>query len=272
MPQKPTLRILSLGAGVQSTTMALMAAAGELPERIDAAIFADPQWESAATYQHLLELTARLPFPVLRVTAGNLKDGIVAKRQAHAGRVPSIPWFTVNPDGTHGMGRRQCTSEYKLKPIYREIRNLLGVSRHAYIAPQTVEEWIGITTDEADRMKHAKQKYMVTRWPLIERGMSREDCEAWLVTHGHAIPPKSACVGCPFRSQASWQEMRRDRPDEFEDACRVDAELRTGDSRGLRGVQYMHPARIPLREAVELKERHFPLNLFRFECEGRCGI
>ena len=38
----PTLRVLSLGAGVQSTTLALMAARGEFPhEPIDAAIFGE---------------------------------------------------------------------------------------------------------------------------------------------------------------------------------------------------------------------------------------
>ena len=40
----PTLRILSLGAGVQSSVVLLMSIKGILP-RLDAAIFADTQWE-----------------------------------------------------------------------------------------------------------------------------------------------------------------------------------------------------------------------------------
>jgi hypothetical protein len=39
------LRVISLGAGVRSTTMALMAAHGEITPMPDAAIFADTQWE-----------------------------------------------------------------------------------------------------------------------------------------------------------------------------------------------------------------------------------
>lgn len=39
------LRALSLGAGVQSTTMALMAAHGEIGPMPDCAIFADTGWE-----------------------------------------------------------------------------------------------------------------------------------------------------------------------------------------------------------------------------------
>lgn len=47
------LRILSLGAGVQSTTLALMAAHGEIGPMPDCAIFADTGWEPKAVYEHL---------------------------------------------------------------------------------------------------------------------------------------------------------------------------------------------------------------------------
>jgi hypothetical protein len=39
------LRVLSLGAGVQSTTLALLAAHGEVGPMPDCAIFADTRWE-----------------------------------------------------------------------------------------------------------------------------------------------------------------------------------------------------------------------------------
>ena len=42
-------RFLSLGAGVQSSTLALMIAHGEL-EPVDAAIFADTGWEPKKVY------------------------------------------------------------------------------------------------------------------------------------------------------------------------------------------------------------------------------
>ena len=38
------LRVISLGAGVQSSVMALMAAKGEIGPMPDCAIFADTQW------------------------------------------------------------------------------------------------------------------------------------------------------------------------------------------------------------------------------------
>src|SRR4051812_3723012 len=107
------LRVLSLGAGVQSTTMALMAAHGEI-DRPDCAIFADTRWESRKVYEHLAWLSSAnvLPFPVRRVSRADIRDGIRDRRNTTGGRFAAIPWHTVNPDGTHGMGRRQCSSEY----------------------------------------------------------------------------------------------------------------------------------------------------------------
>lgn len=267
------MRILSLGAGVQSTTLALMVAKGELPQ-IDGAIFADTQWEPESVYRHLEWLTPQLPFPVYIVSIGNIVDGIRTRRNTTGGRYAAIPWFIVNPDGSKGMGRRQCTSEYKLTPIMRKLRELLGVGRRGRIKAGSVEQWIGISTDEATRMKDARQQWMTNRWPLVELGMSRADCLSWMERHGYPTPPKSACVGCPFHNQKAWETMRDEQPAEFEKACEIDAVLRTGHARGIRGVEYMHPLRIPLREAVEAGTKQpLPLiNLFENECEGMCGV
>ena len=54
------LRVLSLGAGVQSTTLALMAAHGEIGPMPDCAIFADTGWEPNAVYEHLAWLDRRM--------------------------------------------------------------------------------------------------------------------------------------------------------------------------------------------------------------------
>ncbi len=94
--------IISLGAGVQSSTMALMAAHGEITPMPDAAIFADTQAEPASVYQWLEWLELHLPFPVYRVTAGSLTDNALEMRTTKDGRLYSrtnIPFFTRNPDG-----------------------------------------------------------------------------------------------------------------------------------------------------------------------------
>ena len=267
----PRLVVLSLGAGVQSTTLALMAAAGEIKPMPDAAIFADTQWEPRAVYDHLTWLETRLPFPVHRVTAGNIRDGILARRNTTGGRYASIPWFTLGEDGSKGMGQRQCSSEYKLAPIMWKVRELLGVDRRAQIKPGSAEIWIGISTDEAHRMKPARQAYMTNRWPLIDAGMSRDDCLKWMSARGFPKPPKSACIGCPYHDQDYWRNMRDNSPAEWADAVEVDRQLRLGNSRGLRAIEFMHPQRVPLDQA-DLTPKPREPDLFGNECEGICGV
>lgn len=268
------LRVLSLGAGVQSTTMALLAAHGKIPMP-DCAIFADTQWEPREVYEHLTWLRSAnvLPFPVHIVTAGDLRAGILARRNTTGGRYAAIPWFTLSPAGEQGMGRRQCTSEYKLEPIARKVRELLGKGQRDRVPAGAAEILIGISTDEAIRMKPARQAYMTNRWPLIELGMSRRDCLRWLETNGYPGPPKSSCIGCPFHSDHYWRMMRDTKPEEWADAVAIDRALREGDARGMRAKEFMHSARVPL-DQVDLRtdlERGQP-DLFGNECEGMCGV
>ena len=132
------MKILSLGAGVQSSTMALMAEHGEL-ETPDCAIFADTGWEPRAVYDWLEKLLKEIKsFPVYKVMHGNIRDDLVAvSKEERADFVP-IPFFTWNG----GMGRRQCTREYKVSPITKKIRELGGKKNNP------VELWIGISLDE----------------------------------------------------------------------------------------------------------------------------
>src|SRR4051812_25177815 len=103
------LRVISLGAGVQSTTMALMAAHGEIGPMPDAAIFADTGWEPKHVYDHLRWLMSGnvLPFPVHIVSNGNLRDDLVARHSARAGRFVTVPWFL-----------RRTTEAGSVVPVY----------------------------------------------------------------------------------------------------------------------------------------------------------
>lgn len=262
-----SLTALSLGAGVQSTTMALMAAHGEI-KRPDVAIFADTQWEPAAVYTHLQWLMSVLPFPVNVVTAGSIRDGIVNRKNTTNGSYDPIPWHTVDDQGQPGMGRRQCTSEYKLKPIFKEIRRLLGNPR-GRISANSVTVMIGISLDESWRMKASQTQYIVNTWPLVELNISRADCYQWLESHGYPKPPKSACKGCPYHDNKQWVELRDNSPDDWLDAVRIDKLLRQRG--GLAVQEFAHFSRVPLDEA-DLTIHQNPPNLFINECEGMCGV
>jgi hypothetical protein len=73
------MHIISLGAGVQSTTMALMAAHGEITPLPHCAIFADTGAEPLGVYRDLDWLERQLPFPVHRVSGGNLRPRLWAR-------------------------------------------------------------------------------------------------------------------------------------------------------------------------------------------------
>jgi len=258
----PKLRVISLGAGVQSTTMALMAAHGEIMPMPDCAIFADTQWEPKAVYEHLDRLEKALPFPIYRVSAGNLRDDALAGGSTRAQRLAAIPWFIINPDGSEGMGRRQCTAHYKLEPIRRKIVELQGGKR----IKGATEMWIGISTDEAFRVKPSRVQYIVNTWPLIKLGMNRAACRGWLARHGWEAP-RSACIGCPFHSDDEWRNLT---PNELADAIAVDEAIRHQPK--MKGEQFAHRSRIPLSQVDFRSPDTGQLDLFNNECEGMCGV
>ena len=72
------LRVLSLGAQVQSTTLALLAAQGIVGPMPDCAIVADTDWEPKVGFEHLARLMSPnvLPLPVHIVSAGNIRDNL----------------------------------------------------------------------------------------------------------------------------------------------------------------------------------------------------
>jgi 3'-phosphoadenosine 5'-phosphosulfate sulfotransferase (PAPS reductase)/FAD synthetase len=273
-PDIPTirLRVLSLGAGVQSTTLALMAAHGEIGPMPDAAIFADTCWEPQNVYDHLAWLTSPnvLPFPVHIVSAGNIRDGLI--RGARGERWASIPAFTLSKSGKVGMIRRQCTKELKIVPIRRKVRELAGIFGKRSPKSPVVEQWIGISRDEVIRMKPSFEDWQVNRFPLIETGMTRRDCLRWLERHGYPLPPKSSCIGCPYHSDAHWRQMREEDPEAWADAVAIDRKIRSG-FRHLRGEVFLHRSCMPLDEAdIDTPEDKGQFDLFGAECEGMCGV
>jgi hypothetical protein len=245
-----TLRTLSLGAGVQSTALLLMSLEGALP-KLDCAIFADTGWEPRRVYDHLDLITAQAAgggIPLLRVGGGDLRNDAINPSHRYA----SIPYFVRNPDGSEGMGRRQCTSEYKLTPIRRKVRELLGAKAPDFRrVPKghVAEQWIGFSTDEIGRVsEHDQVSYIAKRYPLLELGMDRKACERWLRSRGWTSVTKSACIGCPFHGNRQWRELRDHHPEEWADAVAFDAAIRKGSARGLplNGEAFLHRSRVPL--------------------------
>ena len=275
-PSAIRLRALSLGVGVQSTTLALMAAHGAVGPMPDCAIFADTGWEPRAVYEHLDWLMSPnvLPFPVFIVGLGNMRDNLLAAGRSE--RWASIPAFARSVDRRDnvsiGMIRRQCTGDYKIEPIRRKVRELVELTRKRSPTFAVVEQWIGISFDEVIRMKPSREAWQRNRWPLIEERMTRRDCLAWLRERGYPDPPKSACIGCPFHDNGRWRAMRDHDQEAWRDAIDVDRAVRTGIL-GIRGEVYLHRSGVPLEEAdLSTLSDHGQLDLWPNECEGMCGV
>lgn len=270
------VRVVSFGAGVQSTTMLLMAAHGAIGPVPDYAIFADTEDEPREVYDHLGWVTSSnvgLPFEVLRVSAGNIRREMLDAAAGVANAYGRPPLYIRGDDGRIGITNRQCTQDYKIEPIERKLRELLGLRpRQRWPRVPVVEQWIGISTDEIGRLKPSRRDAVHNRHPLVEIGYSRRDCLRWLEENGYPRPPKSACRICPFRSQREWQSLRDRAPDDFASAVEVDEAIRGGLASLNKGTPYLHRSATPLREAVDVPVDDPRQSDWLGECEGACGV
>ena len=265
------LRVLSLGGGIQSTALALMCAAGVFRPP-DVAVFADTGCEPDYVYATISAVSERVPFPVVTTTnrGRDLADDVTANvNSLGAPGWVSIPAFVRRPDGGIGMGVRQCTEHYKLRPIERAIRAHMGITRLSN--RNRADIYLGITTDEIARVRTNRNPYLTNRYPLLDGGWSRADCALWLSDNYPEVPVgKSACVICPYRSDAGWARLRHDDPDGFRRAVAVDAAIRhTG---GDHGDRYLHSSGRPLDQAVADPAPTLFGGAEDAECSGGCFL
>jgi len=282
-----TYRALSLGAGVQSSVLAILLSQQnkELTSlgypKPDCAIFADTGWEPDSVYRHLDWLETQLDYPVIRVSAGNIRDNLKKAITPSGHNFVDVPFYLVNPDGSKGSVRRQCTTHYKINPIQKRIRHEAGgIPKRVFPKDKHVEMWIGISSDESLRIKPSREHWITHRWPLVDLRWSRHDCLEWFsqeFPQNHL--PRSACVICPYRSNSNWVQMKKHDPEGFQQAVDFDHSLRsktaTPIQQTLKGKPYLHNSRLPLDSVIakaEDKKESYQMSLFNDECEGMCGV
>ena len=243
-------KILSLGAGVQSTAMALMF--NENPRiKPDLAIFADTGEELKETYDMISYIEKKVPYPIYKLKPKKKLSEEMNREDRHL----SIPFFLEGK----GKASRQCTYDMKIKPIRKFIKKEFG---EAIV-------FIGITLDEIHRVKKSEVKYIKNSYPLIynyKKPMNRNDCIEWLKSKGHPIPVRSACYFCPFHSDQYWLWLKTYKPDIFNRACEMDKKIRKYGHFKKKG--YLHRSCRPL-EKVKFDDTP---NMFQEECEGFCGV
>lgn len=266
------IHVLSYGGGTQSTALLLMALKGEIKGVIpDYIIFSDTGWEPDHVYKwidkvndHIKEKYGR---EIFFTNGGNLKEDTL-NAVKNGSRVASMPLYTKSKDGEKGIIMRQCTAEYKIKPVNKKVRDLLGYKPGQRVK-EMVHMWKGISTDEIQRVKPIPDRWITAEHPLVEVAfVDRSACIAYVEREGLGTPAKSSCIGCPFHDDTTWLEMKKKDPKSFEDAVQMDKKIR--NLKGLKGEAYLHRSLKPLDE-VDLNEDQLDLDYFINECEGMCG-
>jgi len=243
--ERTTLRVLSLGWGVQSWTLAAMAALGEI-EPVDFAIHSDTTHEASGTYTHAERWTPWLEERGVKVVTVRPKDASLVDKFGGV----MIPAYTIGADGAPGQIRRQCTGAWKIVPIRTYLRSVLPPRP----APGSVQLLTGISWDEALRMKDSNVKYIEHAYPLVEKRIRRSDCILWLEHNGLEVPPKSSCVFCPYHHVAAWKQLKRHGGTDWEESVTVDAAIRGSRDKGTGMELFVHPYRRPLAEAISIPE------------------
>jgi hypothetical protein len=242
------LKILSLGWGVQSWTLAAMAALDEIP-RPDYAVHADTTHEMQGTYSHAAKWTPWLEehgVPVVTVQAANAN--VVVYRSTASVMIPAVT--VENQTLEKGVAKLQCTKEWKIAPLRRFARSIIGKT-----SPDCVEMWMGISLDEWQRMRDSGTQYIKNVYPLVDQRLSRSYCVAWLEEHGLDIPPKSACTFCPYHNKDYWKKMKRAGGSDWDEAVAVDEVIRDkGKGSGKDFQLFIHSSGLPLEEAVRIPE------------------
>jgi hypothetical protein len=279
-------RVLSLGAGVQSTCLYLLALRRLIPP-IDAAVFADTGDEPAEVYRHL-EWMQGLGGPtihIVRQSSTSLGDNLILGRNSWGGSFASIPAFTSDDSGSTGIIRRQCTKEYKLTPIERWVRrSLLGKTPGQRVSADVfVTQLIGISLDEMGRalrvIKNNEHRWLSPEFPLIHRQWTRQDCLRWMQSEGFPTPPRSACVFCPYKTDEEWKRLKDGDAPGWLRAVEIDRAIRSQTSRAAQGLTdklFLHRSCEPL-ESINFEARIADKATqakqlgFWQECHGMCG-
>ena len=275
--KKPDLRVLSLGAGVQSSTLLMKIYNGEIAP-VDVAIFADTGNEPQEVYDWFEFLKDKVKDKIkIESVKNNRNTGNIAEDiLSPVGFFASIPVYTTNKEtGKAGITLRTCTDRYKIRPIGEKIRELLDVSN---LRGRVVEIVMGISFDEIQRAKYPPNKWQINCYPLVENKITRHDCLHYFESLNFPTPPRSACVICPYHSNKEWKRIKDNFPEEFDYAVNFDNELRSKETKSqfvnkLDSELFLYKEKIPLKDATfEDNNSGFQGSLFDDECEGYCGV
>ena len=265
MPRRSrrVLRVLVLGGGLPSTSLLLMSLLGQLP-RLDAVIFPDTGFERRTVSQHTARLarmarSAGVGFH--RVQAGNLRDDAL---DPTSNDWAGLPLLVADADGCARRLPARCATRYRAAPVARRVRELWQTAGHP-----VVELWLGLAREDTPRRPRGDAGPVRYRFPLIERGLTRADCQRWLAARGWAAPT-AGCVACPLQADLRWAELRDTTPDQWAAALAFDRAIR--DRHPNATEAFLHRSLVALEQAeLDGPAERAVIDGFGNECEGMCA-
>ncbi len=267
------VRVLSFGAGTQSSAVLGLIEEGRLPP-VDFAVFADTQCEPDEVYAWMEKIHGWVKKTrIVIATRGNLFTDTIAKAAGGSTRFASIPFYTADTrDGKNGddeaILKRQCTSEYKIEVVQQAVRRELGYKKRQRVKHK-VEMLIAMSLEEVTRMRDSREKWITNKYPLIfDVPMHRQQSIEYVKTFGLGTPPRSSCMMCPFHSNEEWRHLRDNEPHNWAKAVAFDKYCRKIPR--MESETFLHQDRIPLDEA-DLDAPDSQLDLFNNDCSGMCG-
>lgn len=276
------IRVFSFGGGVQSHAVLVLQAQGKLPEPYDLFVFSNVghDSENPETLDYLRDYTLPfckahgIPFLELRRSIKNRGEVTIMEEIYYQPNSIIIPAYF----GQGGFGRRNCTTDFKVRVIDRYIREAdythavigLGIStdefRRArstewhhyegqdYIPDEDLPQQLSLMDMETSPLK-PKAKRNIGFWkqrdyPLIALRISRDACKMLIEDAGLPVPPKSSCFFCPFKRPKEWTELKENQPDLFEKAVQMEDFINAKRLHNAKDGMFLHTSKRPLREAV----------------------
>lgn len=209
------VKVWSYGGGKQSAAIAALVIRGKLP-RPDYIVMSDTERERSSTFRYLDAVIAPALANVgLTVEIVRKSEFATVDLYSKNGSLLIPAWTTQS--GERGKLPTYCSNEWKRRVVMRWM-TAKGL--------RPVEMWLGISTDEADRMKDSDTSWLTHRYPLIDLYLNRNDCRVIIASMGWPEAPKSTCRMCPNLTDKQWAEIKADDPEDFALTAQMERDLR----------------------------------------------
>lgn len=249
--------IISLGGGVQSTLMALACTEKYYDERI-AKYLEDPiiiMSDTGSEKPETMEYVEKIIVPELEKS--NIEHYIVTSKYG------KLHEYYKEKNIVPYRMFRSCTERFKIRPINKKVKTL------GFNKKNPVQMALGITTDEAQRMKPNNVKWINNVFPLIDENISREDCIKWYKIRNLEVPVKSGCFCCPFQKKSDWLELHEKHPKLLE----ISIDLEKNASKFRERKISLFKTDFSVGELIDGHQRQMPLDAFfeEFSSDDECS-